>query len=570
MKRFVAWLLAATMAAGILAGCGSKPADSGAQNQTNTGTTTETKAEPQTLALNLGTEPPQLDSALSTDSASFSTLQQVQEGLVRLDAEGKAAKGSGAAADWTISDDGLTYTFTLKDGLKWSDGQPLTAKDFEYAWFRALDPKTASQYNFMLFYIKGAKAWAELDTKAADFATKYEELKKNVALKAVDDKTLTLTLEKPTAYFLALTAFPTFFPQRKDVVEKFGDKYAAEADTMVYSGPFVIKTWTHENEIVLAKNPNYWDAKSVKLEEVRLLMIKDVNTQLNMFEANQLDSAGLDGNSLPQYEGKPGFYKAARPRTWYLEFNSAAAGKPYLANVNIRKAFSLALDREAFVNGVLRDGSVAADGLVPNTISLGDGMYRALAGSMISTKADVAKAQEYYKKGLAELGLDKLPPIEFMVTANDTSKKQAQGVQAMIQQALPGVELNIVPLDFKVRLDKMRKGEFELVLTGWGADYNDPMTFMDMWIKDSPYNDGHWYNAEYDRLVKEAMATSDQKVRLENFKKAEQILMDELPVVPVFYPAVNAIDKPWLKGLVRFPMGASWDLKYAYIEGRTK
>lgn len=561
MKRIAAGILVGSVAVGLLAGCGA--------STSNTPTTSPAaKAEPQTLNLNLGTEPPMLDSAQATDSASFSVLEQVQEGLVRLDKDGKANQGSGAAASWTVSPDGLTYTFTLKDNLKWSDGKPLTSKDFAYAWTRALDPKTASQYNFILFYIKGGEAFASLNPKDADFATKYEAAKKALGLQTPNDKTLIVTLASPTAYFAGLTNFPTYFPQREDIVAQYGDKFAAEAANQVYSGPFVIKTWTHQNELVIEKNPNYWDASNVKLTSVDFKMIKESNTYVNMFESGQLDSTGLPGSLVPQYKDKPGFFSMTRPRSWYLEFNSSAAGKPYLANPHIRKAFSLAIDRAGFAASVLRDGSPAADGLVPNSIMLDKTTYRSQAGPMIKTSADVAAAQTEFAAGLKELGIDKLPPIEFISTDDDLSKKYAQGIQGMVQSALSGVTLNLLPLDFKTRLDRMRKGNFEMVLTGWGADYNDPMTFMDMWIKGSPYNDGKWNNDQYTALIKDAQTSNDQAKRLDDFKKAEQILMNEMPVSPVYFSAANSVTKPYVKNLVFLAMGPTWDLKNVSIEGR--
>lgn len=571
MKRIAAWLLAATFAIGLLAGCGTKQAET---NQTSAPTTNETKepekkAEPQVMTFNIGEEPPQLDSAISTDAVSFDVLRQVMEGLIRKGEGGKIEKGSGIAEDWTISDDGLVYTFKLKKGTKWSDGKEVTAKDFAYAWFRALDPKTASQYNYQLFHIVGAEAWSLLDTKASDFETKYADLKSKVAIETPDDYTLKVTLANPSPFFLGLMDFPTFLPQRQDIVEKFGEKYAAEAENMVFNGPFIIKSWQHEAEIILEKNPNYWDADKVKLTQVNFKMIKDSNTAINMFEANQLDSVGLPGQYIAQYKDKPGYRQIADTVAWYLEFNMHnSEKKAYLQNKNIRKAISLAIDRQQFADAVLRNGSKPATALVPDTININGSSYRQQAGSFLSATADVAAAQAALAQGLKELGIDKLPPMDFLSGQSDTAKKYAQGIQAMVQQNLPGVTLNIVPVEFKVRLDRMRNGDFDIVMAGWGADYDDPNTFLDMWITGGPYNDPHWSNTEYDNLIKQAK-TASQADRAKLFAQAEKILMEELPIVPLYWPAVNSIRKPWIKGILNFSVGPSLDLKWAYVEGRT-
>lgn len=562
MKRTAAWILAASLAVGMLAGCG-------ATTPSPQGTQTPGAAQPaaqQVLTLNLTDEAPGLDSATSTDQLSFIVLNQVEEGLVRPGQNGDIKPGSGEAASWTVSPDGLVYTFTLKDGLKWNDGKPVTSQDFAYAWLRALDPKVASQYNYQLFYIKGAEAWSSLDTKAADFAQKYDALKKQVAIETPDAKTIKVTLATPTPYFLGLTAFPTYFPQRQDVVEKYGDKFGTDADKIAFNGPFTVKSWTHQSEIVLDKNANYWDAANVKLQTVDFKMVKDSMTAINMYEAGQLDAVGLPGTLLAQYKDKPGFVSQQTTTSWYLEFNLNNKAKPYLQNQHIRNAFNLALDRQSFVDGVLRNGSAPALGLVPSTIHIGGKSYRDVAGNFLSAKADATKAQAELAAGLKELGLDKLPAMDFLTSNSDLSKKYAQGVQGMIAQNLPGVTLNIVPLDFKVRLDRMRKGDFDVVMAGWGADYDDPNTFMNLFITGGQQNDPKWSNAQYDKLVTDAGKTSDQAVRAQNFAAAEKILMTELPIVPLYINTNNSIRKPYVHGILDQSVGPDYDLKNVTID----
>lgn len=566
-NRFV-WALAVLMlgAAG-LSGCGSsagpgkKPADQAAPAEP------AKKAEAQTITLNLGTEPPNLDHNKTTDSASFDILNNVMEGLIRLGEGGKIEKGSGQAADWAISPDGKKYTFKLKEGLKWSDGKPVTAQDFAYSWFRALDPKTASEYAYQLYYIKGGEAWNSLKTDAPDFAQKYEELKKKVAIRALDDKTLEVELETPTPYFLGLMAFPTYLPTRQDVVEKHGDKFGADADKLVFNGPFVLKSWIHEDSLILEKNPNYWDANRVRLERITFKMIKDSTTAINMFEANELDAVGVPGEFIAQYKDK-GLKTMAEASTYYITFNLK---NKIFANANIRKALSLAIDRKGFIENVAKNGSLPAAGYVPPSITMIgiDKSFRDHSGTHLPPQADVVRAKEALAAGLKELGMEKLPPVKLLISDTSTTKRYAQGFQEMWNKNL-GIQVELEPVAFKIRLQRARQGDYEMVFNAWIGDYNDPMTFMDMWVTDGGFNDARWSNKAYDDLIKSAKETSDQKVRLKAMSDAEKLLMAELPILPLYHSAANWVDKPWYKGALHFPVGGSLDLKYAYVEGRNK
>lgn len=546
-----------------LSACGGGSRGGTDPTQPEPGKTTDA----QLITLNLGTEPPNLDHNKTTDSASFDILTNVMEGLVRLGEGGRIDKGSGQAADWTISPDGKKYTFVLKDGLKWSDGKPVTAHDFAYSWLRALDPKTASEYAYQLYYIKGAEAWNAIATDAPDFAQKYEELKNQVAVRALSDKTIEVELETPTPYFLGLMAFPTYLPTRQDLVEQHGGKFGADADKLVFNGPFVLKSWTHEAELVLEKNPNYWDAGKVKLEKVLFKMIKDSNTAINMYEANELDSVGIPGEFIPQYKEK-GLRTMADASTFYITFNLT---NQIFANANLRKAFSLALDRKGFIDNVAKNGSVPASGYVPPSITmLGiDRPFRDTSGTFIPAGADPAAAREALAAGLKELNLAQLPPVKLLISDTSTTKRYAQGFQEMWNKNL-GVQVELEPVAFKIRLQRARQGDYEMVFSGWIGDYNDPMTFMDMWVTDGGFNDAKWSNRTYDTLVKTAKETADQRSRLSAMAEAEKILLAELPILPLYHGASNWVEKPWFQGALHFPVGGSLDLKYAYVGGKNK
>ncbi|HHW18287.1 MAG TPA: hypothetical protein GXX30_05245 [Firmicutes bacterium] len=370
--------------------------------------------DPQHLNLNLGEEPPDLQSITTTDTVSFDVLNACLEGLVRLGPDGQYKPGSGLAESWTVSEDGTKYTFKLKKGLKWSDGTPLTAHDFEYAWKKAVDPRTASQYNYMLFYIKGAEDVAniQLPDKEKEPA-KYKEAEAAIqaamdkmGVKAVDDLTLEVELVAKNNIFISLTAFPTYFPLNQKAHEKWGDKYATEKDKMLFCGPFVIDKWEHGSKMVLKKNPNYWDAKNVKLEYIQFDMIKDINTPISMYEANQLDAIGVPGDFIPKFqkERPQEFHQMAEAVAWYLECN---LNHPVLKDPKFRKALSMAIDRQAYCDNVLRNYSKPATGLTPPSIAGKDAtesFHDKYIGNILPATGNPQEAQKLLKESLKQLG----------------------------------------------------------------------------------------------------------------------------------------------------------------------
>jgi len=527
----------------------------------------------QEVHLNLGDEPPNIDPQRATDQLSFDVLGQVEEGLVRMKDTSHIEKGSGLAKDWTISQDGLIYTFTLKDGITWSDGQPIKAQDFEFAWKRALDPRTGSQYNYQLFYLKGGEVAASIEipkTYRSDPAAKagtdqkIEAALANIGVKATDDKTLTVTLQHPTPYFLGLTAFATYLPARKDFVEKLGDKYGADADKLLYSGPFKISQWTHQNDMVLEKNEAYWDAATVKLDKIDFkLNVKDSNTAINMFEAGELDATGIPGDFIPQYKDK-GLQTMPIAASYYAEFNTR---DPIFKNVNIRKAFSLAIDRKLFTNDIMRNGSLPADGLVPPAIpGLVDATktFRQESGALLPTSAQSDEAKRLLAQGLQELNLKQLPQINVVINDTAIAKKYAQGLQEFWNKNL-GVSVNVDSISFKQMLQRELSGQFQIALGGWAADYLDPMTFLDLFMTGGGNQYAGYANQAYDHLVQTAKQTNDQKLRLQNLAAAEKMLLNDAPIAPLYFATINWMDKPNFKGMIRFPAGTDFDLKWAYL-----
>jgi len=524
----------------VLAGCGGS-ASSSASNSGN---------DKQVLNLNLIQEPPTLDPQKATDVVSIDILTEVLDGLTRYDKDGKIKPGSGLAKSWDISNDGLTYTFHLRDA-KWSDGNPITAQDFEYAWKRALDPNTASQYAYQLFYIKGAEEYNS-GKGSAD----------QVAVKALDEKTLQVTLKAPAPQFLGLTSFVTYLPLEKSVYEKYGDKVGTDPDKLVYSGPFVISQWNHEQSITLKKNKDYWDSSSVKLQTVNFSMIKDNNTLVQNYDNNMLDSIFVPGDYIDKYKNSGEYSDKALATTWYVQFNTKS---PVFKNANIRKAFALAIDRKTFVEQVTKDGSIPAEAMVPPGVPGYNGDFRKEAGEAYFKDNYVAQAKELLKKGMSELGISKLPTITLLGDDTDNAKKYDQALQQMWKQNL-GVNVQIQNVAFKVRLDMMDKGNYDMVLAGWGADYNDPLTFLDMWETNNGNNTAFYSNPEYDKLIDEAKVNGDLKARDEQLIQAEKILMNDMPIGPVYFQARAFVVKPYVKDLYFPTFGSDWEFKWAYIQ----
>jgi oligopeptide transport system substrate-binding protein len=560
VKKRIALMMAATLiVAAFLAGCSKKTGP-------DTPPVVTKPVDKQEVSINLGEEPPNLDSAKATDSVSFDILGNVMEGLIRVGEGFKILPGISALP--VISADGLNYTFNLRKDAKWSDGKPVTSKDFKFAWLRALDPKTASEYAYQLEYIKGATEFDSLDVKAADFEAKATAAKANVAIDATDDYVLKVTLKAPTSYWLGLMAFPTYMAQREDVVKQFGEKYAGEAANMVFNGPFTIKEWVHDDHVTLIKNANYYDTKNVKLDVVTFRMIKDSNTAVQMYEAGELDRVGLPGEFIAKYAADAGYHKMADVSTSYLTFN--VANKTF-QNQNLRKAFNLALDRKGFSDNVLKNGSIPAEGYVPSSMAGGSSgkSFRSIAGSLINVNGDKVEAKKAWDLALKELGVTKLT-VKLLSTDSATTKRYVQGIQEMLQTTLPGLTIESEPVSFSVRLDRAKKGQFELLFQAWGGDYNDPMTFMNMFVTNGSYNDAKWSNKDFDAFIKTAETSADDNVRMKAMGDAEKIMMTEVPIMPLYHPAANWVVRPYLKGVLDFPLGVGIDLKGAFVEGKAK
>lgn len=548
-KKYALGLL--TVCGLVLAGCST-----GGNSSKSSDSSKEAGAK-QEISVVVQQEMPSGDLSLATDTISFTALNNVYEGLYRLDKDNQP-QPAGASEKAKVSEDGLTYTVKLRKEAKWSNGDPVTAKDYVFGWQRTADPKTAAEYAYLFALVKNGEAIINGEKPVTD-----------LGIKAVDDYTLEIQLEKATPYFPYLMAFPSFFPQHESTVKEFGDAYATKSDKSVYNGPFTLEGFDGpgtDTEWAYKKNDTYWDAKNVKLDKVNVNVVKESSTALNLFKDGQADDVILTGELAKQMKGDAAYITQPEARTTYLEVNQREANSPY-KNANLRKAISYAIDRKALVNNILGDGSKVATGLVPTGNMTGPDGQDFTKDSKVKVAFDKKKAKEYWEKAKSELGINSLT-IELVSDDTDATKKVSEYLQNSLQDTLEGVKVNVTPVPFSVRLDRGNKGQFDMLVSGWAADYLDASSFTDLFVTGNSYNRGKWSNAEYDKLVDAAAGAdaTDENKRWDDLLNAEKVLLDESGVIPVFYKSEAHLRNPKVTGIVAHPAGAQYDYKWVVVK----
>jgi oligopeptide transport system substrate-binding protein len=501
------------------------------------------------VTVNLGDSIRDLNSTTTTDSVSTDILLNTMDGLYRLDPNQKPVPAQAEGVE--ISDDQLTYTFTLRDGLKWSNGDPVTSQDFKYAWLRAIDPETAGQYAFIITtFIKGATEFNAGDGSAED-----------VAIETPDDKTLVATLVSPSPFWLGLTAFFTYLPQKQSFVEEQGEKYAQNADALLYNGPYVLTKFDPTAGVTMEKNEDYWDAGNVDIQEVEGRIVKEMETAVNLYESGELDETEIFGQYVTEYKGTPDFWSQTYFVDFYLVFNYR---EKIFQNENIRRAFQVGFDREALANEILNDGSEAATGYVPVGIAgPGDQTFREAQGPVMPDY-DPQKAKEYFQKGIEEVGEN--PPIELLAYDDSTARDIATFLQSQFEKMGAKINVKIQPFDRKLELES--NGEFQLSWQGWIADYNDPMTFMDLWLSDSSFNTQKYSSERYDQLVSGAQTETDLDKRMDMMLEAERLLVEEdAATAPMYFEGEAHLVRPAIKNFVDHQYGAGLDVLWWKLEG---
>ena len=508
----------------------------------------------QVLNWNETAELPTMDLSTATDTVSFDMLNNTMEGLYRLGKNSKIEPG--LATKTKVSSDGLTYTFTLRKGAKWSNGDKVTAKDFVYSWRRTLNPKTNSQYAYLFEGVKNA----------TDIMN-GKKSPETAGIKAVGDYKLVVTLDRQIPYLKLLMGFPVFFPQNQKVVEKYGSKYGTASKYMVYDGPFQMTGWTGTNlKWTLKKNTNYWDKKNVKLSAINYKVNKTTTTSYNLYQSGKLDATSLSAEQAKQLKGQTGYTIRKAASTFYFQYNQTNAA---FKNKKIRQALSMVVNREQFVKKVLGDGSVPSKGLVSMGLASRNGEdFATAAYQKNGVTYNLSEAKKLWNEGLKELGKTSL---EFTLLSDDTDKAKntTAFIQSAIESNLKGSKINVSNVPFKTRLARTTSGDFDVVISAWGADFSDPISFLDLFTSDNSYNAGKWSNAQYDKLIAASKTTDagDTAKRWNDLVSAEKILMNDQGVAPLYQQATAWMIKPKVKGVIYNSAGANYNFKNAYISG---
>lgn len=462
-----------------------------------------------------------LDSALATDTVSFDMYNQIYEGLYTLDKDDKAQPGVAKAMP-KESNGGKTLTIELRKDAKWSNGDPVTAHDFEFAWKRVVNPETASEYAYIMYDLKNAED-INMGKKDVD----------ELGVKALDDHTLEVELNKPIPYINEMFAFGTFMPQNEKVVKKHGQQYGTTADKTVFNGPFKIEQWRVEDKIQLVKNEDYWDKEAVHLDRVNYKVLKDQQAGASLYDTGSVDDTVITADQVDKYEDNAGLKKRLLASTFYIKLNQKTV--PAFKNKDMRLAISQAINKEGYVNAVKNDGSEATDGFTSKlTAETPDGKdFAKTIDSPLSYNPEAAK--EHYEKAKKDLGIKDLT---FTMNTEDTpsSKISAEYIKAQVEKTLPGVTMKIKQLPFKQRLNQESSETHEASLSGWGPDYPDPLTFLSIMTTGAAQNNTGWGSKEYDQLIEDANGKLLKKPEERNaaMKKAEEMMLEDAPVAPIY------------------------------------
>lgn len=516
------------LVASLLAGCSSS---------STTGEPTDTPADSSSkVTVATDTDLSTMDHSIATDGTSMVAITMGFAGLTELDENNQPLPDM--ATSWTTNEDETVYTFTLADTI-WSNGVPVTAADFVYGWQRLASQETASEYAFILSVIT---------LQNADAVISGELPVTDLGIKAIDDKTLEVTLNAPCDFFLSLLAFPSFFPLNQEFVESQGDQYALTPDNMIYNGPYAMNSWTSGNSYSFVKNDGYYQADTIEVDEVEFKFIQDTQSAMLEYQTGNIDVVKLSGEMVDAYKDQPGFTNRLQGYLWYLSLNF---GDEVIQNADLRQALLYAVDRETIAESVLKDGSVAADGIIPIELANGpDGTeYRDAAGSLITY--DPAKAQEYYEKAKEVLGSD--VTIELLFEDTEASKAVAEYIQNNLETNCPGMTVTLNSKPKKTRLEMQQNGEYQIALHRWGPDYADPQTYLDLFITGASNNYGVYSSETYDGLVLEATTgetATDSTARWDMLIEAEKVLVqDDAAVIPVYQNGGAMMIQPSVSGI---------------------
>ena len=503
-----------------------------------------------------------LDTIDISKATGYGQTGNVFESFYRLGKKGKTTPG--LAKSGSVSKDGKTWTFVIRSNAKWSNGEKITAQDFVYSWRRSINPKTASPYAYLFSGVKNA-----------DQIIAGKKAPSSLGISAKGDNTVVVKLERPIAYFKVLMAYPLFGPQNEAFIKKTGKKYATSSKYMLYSGPFKITGWKGTNDTwSFVKNNYYWDKKVVKLKKINYQVVKTTNTGYQLYQQGKLDMTPLSSEQVKNLKNNKDFKTYPYSYVSFLAYNfndKDQTVKKALGNKKIRLALSLALDRQVLTKKVFGDGSSVPKGFVASGLA-----YDPSTGADFASQGKIKNtvdynenlAKKYWKQGLKEIGLSKLSLT--LLASNESTNADAltQYLQSQWTKVLAGISVKVNAIPSKNAYTKASSGNFDIYVSGWGGDFSDPMTFMQILQKGTSYNYGKWNNKQYNALVQKALTTDANNTtkRWQDLVDALKLANSEQAVTPIYEQTTAYLQKSKVKGIIQNTAGTQWSYKYAYIK----
>lgn len=524
------------------------------------GNTSNSQSSGNSKTLNLSTTAP-LDTIDISKSTGYGQTGNVFESFYRLGSNGKPT--AGLAKSGSVSKNGKTWTFKLRNA-KWSNGDPITAQDFVYSWHRSLNPKTASPYSYLFSGVKNANQ-----------IIAGKKNPNSLGISAPNKRTVVVKLTRPIAYFKVLMAYPLFGPQDAKVVKKYGSKYATKSQYQVYSGPFKITGWNGTNDSwSFVKNKNYWDKKAVKLNKINYEVVKSNNTGYQLYQQGKLDLTPLSSEQVKNLKSNKDFKSYPYSYVRFLMYNFKDKNKvnrKALNNRNIRLALSLAIDRNVITKKVLGDGSTIPTGFVASQLASDPKSGTDFAKQQSvknTTNYNAALAKKYWQKGLKQIG-EKNLTFNLLASNDSTDSDQlTQYLQSQWTKVLKGIKVDVTNIPAKSYVSRAQSGDFDIDLSGWGGDFNDPMTFMQIPMTGTSYNRGKWSNSKYDQLVNRGANQDANNVnaRWQDLVKASRIVNSEQAITPIYQQTTAYLQDSRVHGIIHNTAGTQWNYKYAYVK----
>lgn len=494
-----------------------------------------------------------LDTAMITDSVSNDIAEQAFEGLFSLDKNDKATLAIAKNMP-KKSKDGKTLIFDLKENAKWSNGDDVTANDFVYAWRKVVNPKTGSEYAYIM-----------TDIKNADDINAGKKPVESLGIKAINKHKLEIQLNRPIPYINELLTLSTFYPQNEKISKKYGEKYGTKVEKTVFNGLFKVDKWKHEDKILLSKNNNYWDKKNVKLEKVNYKVLKDKQVGASLYETGSIDDTLITADQVNKYKDSPALKKRITSGNFYIKLNQKKVKE--FSNKNLRLAIARSINKQGYVDAVKNDGSSPSNTLTAKGVAKveGDKDYTSTINSPLDFNPKLAN--ENWQKAKKELKIEK---FTFTMNTEDTpdAKISAEYIKSQVEKNLPGITLKIKQLPFKQRIALETKMNYEASLSGWGADYSDPTSYLGTMTKDNPQNNTGWNNTSFDNSYNEVNGKLLKYIdkRNETMKNMEELLVSDAPIAPIYQKGEAHLTNPQVKGLIYHVVGPDTTLKNVYID----